>query len=183
MTYARMDVRIPCVKIMITYYSAAAPGGSTRVINDPPGQWFSLDFEKLGRTDTCVKIVITTRRDCGRPLGSIHKIFIFCILLLFESMENFPMLSIKWSTISISHIFLHGIILHIEPFMKTFSFTAISRILYNFDRTKARALCFFHSSKNYKSRARQPPPGISRVKWILMLYEMSDKQGSENKVY
>ena len=31
----------------------------------------SLDFEVLERTDTlCVKIVITTGRDCGRPPGS-----------------------------------------------------------------------------------------------------------------
>ena len=57
----------------------------TGVINDPLGQptvpgrqWLSLDFEVLCRTDgrtdgrtTCVKIVITTGWDCGRPRGSI----------------------------------------------------------------------------------------------------------------
>ena len=53
----------------------------TGVINDPLGrQWLSLDCEVLGRTDgrtdrrtLCVRIVITTGRDCGRPRGSIYR--------------------------------------------------------------------------------------------------------------
>ena len=59
----------------------------TGVINDPLGQptvpagsdcrWIlkfcagHMDGQTKGRT-TCVKIVITTGRDCGRPRGSIH---------------------------------------------------------------------------------------------------------------
>ena len=50
---------------------------STRPAHSPGRQWLSLDFEVLGwtyrRTDErtlCVKIVITTGRDCGRPRGS-----------------------------------------------------------------------------------------------------------------
>ena len=46
----------------------------TGVINDPLGQptvpACRLIFEVLGRT-LCVKIVIITGRDCGRPRGSI----------------------------------------------------------------------------------------------------------------
>ena len=57
---------------------------NTGVINDPLAkQWLSLDFEVLGRTDgrTCLKIVNTTGRSCGRPRGSIY----FCCSPLFYS--------------------------------------------------------------------------------------------------
>ena len=51
---------------------------STWLAHSPGRQWLSLNFEVLcrtygrtdGRTTTCVKIVITTGRDCGRPRGS-----------------------------------------------------------------------------------------------------------------
>ena len=56
--------------------------GRTGVINDPLGQPTvsvgsdcRLILKFFGRTDgrtICVKIVITTGRDCGRPRGSIH---------------------------------------------------------------------------------------------------------------
>ena len=47
---------------------------STRPVHSTGRQWLSLDFEVLGLTDgriLCVKIVITTGRDCGRPRGSM----------------------------------------------------------------------------------------------------------------
>ena len=49
---------------------------STRQAHSPDRQWLSLDFKVLGRTDgrtLCVKIVITTGRDCGRPRGSTRQ--------------------------------------------------------------------------------------------------------------
>ena len=57
-------------------YKGCTANAKTGVINDPLSQpTVAAGSDFLIETDgltTCVKIVITTGRDCGRPRGSIY---------------------------------------------------------------------------------------------------------------
>ena len=77
------DGRTPSPEIMMFWFVLGrglknrSHWWSTWPAHTPNWQWFSLDFLRFltngqtnGRT-TCVKVVITTDQDCGRPRGSI----------------------------------------------------------------------------------------------------------------